>query len=700
LKFPKKLAIREITGKLKKCIAAARAHNALRTWALVVLGILLLTGAAFFSLRDLVLKSVLDGKVRSYRQSHPGTVAAIGAAKFTGLSRIELKNIVLRSDAGAWAMDLGSCSIRVSFWNMLIGQVRFRHLELSDLKLDLRRQGFAAQAPSRPFPQGDAAAQPPKGTGATAQPTAAPQGDAEAQPTAALPPPAYADRVATLLRVFFTRIPDTFIIQRLTIRSDLDNVKQTLQIPRLEIAGPDFATTIEVNDPEQKRAYYISGSIDRGKKRLKFHLLPLRRGETAVLPFIDRQWGLRASFDSLSIALESRGLHDGVLRLGGSLAIGGLSLNHPRIAAGDVHLPGAALDYVVNIGPDYFELDDRTRVTFDKLRFHPYFKFKTRPTRQLTLKVERTRFAADDLFGSLPAGLFTRLAGMRTSGNLAFHLDFAIDLSRPEALELDSELESVGFKIERFGSVDFRAVNEPFLYTAYEKDQAVRSFMVGPENPDFRSLGQIPDRLKYSVLISEDGAFFSHRGFLLGPIRDSIAANLREGRFVRGASTITMQLVKNLYLKRQKTIARKLEEMLITWLIEEKRLVSKERMFEIYLNIIEWGPGVYGAQEAARFYFAKEVADLTLAEAVFMASIIPRPKRFMYSFDGDQRLRDWMQAYYRDVAAKMIERQWISPEDREALVADVRLTGPARLLLKGGEVTFPEPPAPEEPDWP
>jgi len=106
---------------------------------------------------------------------------------------------------------------------------------------------------------------------------------------------------------------------------------------------------------------------------------------------------------------------------------------------------------------------------------------------------------------------------------------------------------------------------------------------------------------------------------------------------VRGASTISMQLVKNLFLERQKTIARKLEEMIITWLIEENRLVSKERMFEIYLNIIEWGPQVYGAQEEARFYFDKDVADLTLAEAIFMAGIIPQPKRFMVSFDAEQR---------------------------------------------------------------
>ncbi len=288
--------------------------------------------------------------------------------------------------------------------------------------------------------------------------------------------------------------------------------------------------------------------------------------------------------------------------------------------------------------------------------------------------------------------LFTQLAGMQTSGDLAYHLDFFIDFSRPEALTLESSLEKRNFHIERFGRVDFGSVSALFLYMTYEEGRPVRSFIIGPENPDFRSLEQIPPFLKNAVMISEDGAFFEHHGFLLEPFKDSIAANLLEKRFVRGGSTISMQLVKNLFLKRQKTIARKLEEMIITWLMEENRLVSKERMLEIYLNIIEWGPQVYGAQEAARFYFDKDVAGLTLAEAIFMASIIPQPKHFMASFDGEQRLRPWLQSYYADVSAKMLQRGWIGQQDFDTLIADVRLRGPARLLFKGNESRPIEPP--------
>lgn len=636
----------------------------------VFFGALLILFVLFFSLRNAILKSVLDNKIRSYRDGHPGAAASIGSAKFNGLAGIDLENIQVHTAAGDFAAVLGKCTVQVSFLKLLTGQVRLKRLALSDLVLDL---GEVAPGvlPARPG-----------GKGAPAQPGPAPDRT-----------PDYGARAARLLDLYFTRIPDSLEIDRCTIHSAFDDVRQAMYVPRLAIQGSAFETPLEVFDQGKKWACLLAGGIDRAKKQLALRLLPLRPGEKITLPFVDRQWGLKVGFNAIAVSLKSGGFHDGVLGLDGSLAVSGLTLNHPRLAAEDVNLQNAAVNYVLHIGADFIELDNLTRVQFNKLSFNPYCKFKIEPTRQLTLKLDKTKFKADDFFSSLPAGLFTRLAGIKTSGELAYKFNFFIDFTRPEELLLESDLEKRDFRIEHFGRVDFRAVNAPFLYTAYEKDRALRSFMVGPENPNFRTLEQIPSFLKDAVMLSEDGAFWWHKGFLLEPFKESIAANLRENRFVRGASTISMQLVKNLYLKRQKTIARKLEEMIITWLIEEKRLVSKERMYEIYLNIIEWGPLVYGAQEAARFYFAKDIADLTLAEAIFMASIIPRPKKFIYFFDQDQRLRPWLQAYYRDISSKMQQRAMISQQDYDALVADVRLKGPARFLLKGNENL------PDEPLW-
>jgi len=105
-------------------------------------------------------------------------------------------------------------------------------------------------------------------------------------------------------------------------------------------------------------------------------------------------------------------------------------------------------------------------------------------------------------------------------------------------------------------------------------------------------------------------------------------------------------------------------------------------MYEVYLNIIEWGPLIYGANEASRFYFNKDASKLNLAEAIFMASVIPRPKWFKYNFDETGHLRASMADYYRLVSAKMLSKGWISTQDADRLVPDVELKGPAKLMLR------------------
>jgi hypothetical protein len=163
----------------------------------------------------------------------------------------------------------------------------------------------------------------------------------------------------------------------------------------------------------------------------------------------------------------------------------------------------------------------------------------------------------------------------------------------------------------------------------------VAQFEVGSGNGNFTPLESISKDLVRCVLRSEDPDFFHHQGFYMDAFRSSIAQNYRQKRFARGGSTISMQLVKNVFLGRRKTIARKVEEILLTWLMERRSLVSKNRMMEVYLNVIEWGPGIFGATEAAQFYFHKHPSELNLGECTFLASIIPMPKKVRWFLDSN-----------------------------------------------------------------
>ncbi|MGH7852834.1 MAG: monofunctional biosynthetic peptidoglycan transglycosylase [Candidatus Binatia bacterium] len=138
------------------------------------------------------------------------------------------------------------------------------------------------------------------------------------------------------------------------------------------------------------------------------------------------------------------------------------------------------------------------------------------------------------------------------------------------------------------------------------------------------SYAGVSEHLKKAILISEDAAFFSHKGIDLNEIKAALKKDWETLSFRRGGSTITMQLAKNLYLSPSKNPLRKLKEIVIAHQIE--RTLSKRRIFELYLNIVEWGRNVYGAEAAARYYFGKSAVDLDPLEAATLAAMLPNPR--------------------------------------------------------------------------
>lgn len=139
-------------------------------------------------------------------------------------------------------------------------------------------------------------------------------------------------------------------------------------------------------------------------------------------------------------------------------------------------------------------------------------------------------------------------------------------------------------------------------------------------------LNRISPYLVKAVLISEDDKFYRHSGFDIEGIKKAIEKDLKEKKFKYGGSTITQQLAKNLYLNPTKNPVRKIQEAIITWRIE--KTLSKKRILEIYLNIAEWGQGIFGAEAASRYYFGKSASGLTPMEAARLASVLPNPIKY------------------------------------------------------------------------
>ena len=138
-------------------------------------------------------------------------------------------------------------------------------------------------------------------------------------------------------------------------------------------------------------------------------------------------------------------------------------------------------------------------------------------------------------------------------------------------------------------------------------------------------LAGISPHLQKAVIVSEDASFYQHHGFDWEGLQEALTYNWEQGKLRRGGSTITQQLAKNLYLSSEKKLLRKAREALISWEIE--RRVPKTRILELYLNVVEWGHGVFGAEAAARHHFGVSAAELTEDEAALLAAMLPSPRR-------------------------------------------------------------------------
>jgi len=215
-------------------------------------------------------------------------------------------------------------------------------------------------------------------------------------------------------------------------------------------------------------------------------------------------------------------------------------------------------------------------------------------------------------------------------------------------------------------------------------------FVVGPKNPRWTSYGALPPALKKAVVASEDANFYSHEGVDYEAIREAIKADLQKGKFVRGGSTITQQVAKNLFLTREKTLIRKVKEIVLARRMDDA--LSKSRILELYLNVVEFGPMVYGIGHAAHYYFGKPPSALTVRECAFLASMLPGPKVYNPYRKMDRVMRRSDRILRRMVAARMITR-----EEYDAAMAEVpNLAGLSRKVEKTLETPPPEEKTPEE----
>ncbi len=208
-----------------------------------------------------------------------------------------------------------------------------------------------------------------------------------------------------------------------------------------------------------------------------------------------------------------------------------------------------------------------------------------------------------------------------------------------------------------------------------------------PRSKNYVPLNRISSVFKKTVILTEDSGFFQHRGFDWKSIEKSARENLEKGHYIRGGSTISQQLAKNLFLAKEKTLLRKFLEGLITIKLEKD--LSKNEILEKYLNVIEYGNNLYGIEPASWHYFKKPASDLNAAESAFLAMLLPNPKKYSASFQ-QKNLTHFAESRIHKILNDMLQYERIDLATYEGAVQQVPALFRSAFVEQDSGATLPD----------
>ena len=618
--------------------------------------VIILSVVGFFGLRNMILDKAIS-RISEKMETDYNSYFTVKNASFKGISGIEMNEIVLKPKQADTLLHIEHLKTTVNLALLLAGDLQLGHLEM--------KNGYVQLVKNKDGKNFDAFLHRNKD-----------EEDDDDDDS-----PDYARRTYRLLTKALNLVPADMSLDNLTLKLDDMGREVNMNLKELKLSDKQLASFITVKEDTLQQTWEIRGFADPRDKKADLKIFNKDTARVRI-PYLDERYGLKSGFDSIRVNVSNLDLDGDEFRLDGFASIGNFMVNHPKIARKDVVINNARFDYHFLFGPDFIELDSTSTMQLNNIKVKPFVRYSIEKDTIYELKARIPKMKAQDFIASLPAGLFTNFEGMEAEGSFSYDLDFMYNQNKPNAIVFDSRLKKDGFKITKYGEANLAKLNTEFVYNAIENGRKQRGILVGGSNPNYISYDLIPSALKNAILTSEDPSFFRHRGFITEAFKQSIVKNIRTKKFSRGASTISMQLVKNVFLTREKTLSRKLEEILLVYILENNRIATKERMLEVYLNVIEWGPNVYGIGEAANYYFQKHPLALDLDECIYLASIVPRPKAFMWRFNDQGELKDYAVKHNDYIKKLMLRRGLLNPEDTIAQNGHIEVTGPARSQLR------------------
>lgn len=608
-----------------------------------LLAIILIAGGIAYAKREALLNAAIKRVINKADRDY-NLELKIESATFVGLSSVQFKNITAVPQDRDSLAKIENFKIGVKLFPLLFGDIKLAEINLDKGIINLVKKDSISNYDFL-FRK------------------------SKTDSTSAKSDLDLAKFANNLINEMLYKIPDDMDIRDFRIKLQDDSNLVDINTTNAKIDGGEVKSTIKINGNES--TWHIEGSVDPDDKQLD--LMLFADNKKVELPYLEKKFGLKLNFDTARTEMRGLKKSGDELKISGLFEVKNMLVKHRRISAADVIVERASMDAEMLIGENFISIDSASTIHLKDVDIHPFIKYTLSPSKIYELKIRTDELDAQQIFNSFPQGLFESLEGMQVAGKLQYSLDFYLDSEKPDDVIFNSRLKNNGFKVKKWGKTNLQKINGNFVYTPFEYGKPMRDIIIGPENPNFTPIDQISPYLKNALLTAEDPSFYSHNGFVEESIRKSIATNFKEKAFKRGGSTISMQLVKNVFLNRQKTLSRKIEEILIVWIMENGRLSSKQRMFETYLNLIEWGRNVYGIGEAARYYFSKHPSELNIGESIFLASIVPKPKSGLYRFEGDGSLRSSLASYFNFIGGIMAKRGMTAPDSTNYGFYSVRL---------------------------
>jgi transglycosylase-like protein len=720
---------------------------------LAVMALLCLAIGAFFLMIPQLGAWVLRTRVLPKLEERLDRRLTIGEIK-VHYGSASLKTVVLqgiRDEGHEPLARIGAVQVSFDFWPALVGDVRLRAVTIEQPRFALRRDATGDNFSDLPARL--------RGKAAAAAPAEAPGRDRMPDQLRVVNGwlvidddrtgvRAGADGIdaelrrgsmahATLTGVHAEhRLGPRFTVTSVQVEADPKNVRGTVAVsvtggtadilPKLALTGiagrvaaagePGKATIAlrggygGVGDD----LWRAEGTIDLDRREGDVHLRADRFTFDKVADALAGTPVVAPEDTSLDAALDLS-LKDGVLRFAGALDLDHLSIFHPWLA----EEPVRDLGFQAKVRGSFatrarvLTLDDLS-VSLRGLSAHLDGEAAliggeepdgtTRVDRRLKAHLVVPQVPCQTVLAAMPPELTPRLQGFVLKGNFSTDLHVDVDWADLDNLDLGGSVGIFGCKvIEAPDDMKPDRLLAEFEQVVEVEENNFVSFQVGPSNPDFVPYAEVSPYLLNSLMTTEDSGFMKHHGFINREFKSALIKDLKEGYFKYGASSITMQIAKNVFLYRQKTLARKLQELFLTWYIET--ILPKERLLEIYVNVIEFGPGLYGIGAAARHYFGKKAKDLNPVESAFFSSILPNPKkRYMQYCEGE--LNRWGDAKVQRIVKLEHERGLLSDEeyaralqtplvfDRTEALPEAECKAETMKLIKATRPTQPGQPAP------